>query len=348
MSPPPPPPRPRRRPRRRRRPLPSLRPAPAPAAEPAPPSPRRRLRPRARAGASALGRGVGARRRAAPAVAPPPPPAPPPVRTPADPPAPAADVSAGLDRVTAHLHATLLEREAPARLAVLAVDAVDEAAPPRQLAAFTTAALRHRLRDRPRVFLAPTARLDATLDALGRAAADDEARAAARLHGADTLTRATLTATGDTLTLRATLFDAASGHPLARADQSFERAALAAAADAAAVPFGPADATWRSAVAPGWGQIEAGATGRGVAYATLFGASLAAALTSAVLGAAAEDDYQDSGADAVERREDGNAHYSRANVFFVAAGAVWLTAVLDALITTDDRVTWRIAPGEAP
>lgn len=231
---------------------------------------------------------------------------------------------------------------------MLEVDAVDEAAPPLHLAAFTTAALRHRLHRRSGVFLASNRGLDATLGPLARAAADDEARAAARLHGADTLTRATLTATGDTLTLQAAVVDATSGHPLARIDQSFDRPALDAAATAAAVPFGPSDAAWRSAVAPGWGQIEAGATGRGVAYATLFGASLVAALTSAALGVAAEDDYQDSGADAVERREDGNAHYSRANVFFVAAGAFWLTAVIDALATTEDRVTWRFDAEPTP
>lgn len=280
--------------------------------------------------------------------APPPPAAPPPVRTPATPPAPPSEVAAGLDRVAVHLHDALRDRPEPARLAVLPIDAVDEAAPPLHLAAFATTALRHRLRRRPRLFLAASRDLDATLAPLARAAADDEARAAARLHGADTLTRATLTATGDTLTLQATVVDATSGHPLARVDQTFERAALDAAAAAAAQPFGPSDAAWRSAVAPGWGQIEAGATGRGVAYATLFGASLVAALTSAALGVAAEDDYQDSGADAVERRDDGNAHYSRANVFFVAAGALWLSAVVDALVTTEDRVTWRFAAEPTP
>ncbi|MCA9561073.1 MAG: hypothetical protein KC583_21140 [Myxococcales bacterium] len=106
------------------------------------------------------------------------------------------------------------------------------------------------------------------------------------------------------------------------------------------------DGVWRSALAPGWGQIHNGDTARGAVYLALFGASLASGIGAGVIGRGAQDDYDDG---RIDRRDDANDAYLVANVLFATAGAVWLTAVVDAALTGGSSQTVDLAPqGGAP
>ncbi len=106
------------------------------------------------------------------------------------------------------------------------------------------------------------------------------------------------------------------------------------------------DAVWRSALAPGWGQIHNGDTARGAVYLALFGASLATGIGAGVIGQGAQDDY-DGGR--IDRRDDANDAYLVANVLFATAGAIWLTSVVDAALTGGSGPTTELAPsGGAP
>lgn len=101
------------------------------------------------------------------------------------------------------------------------------------------------------------------------------------------------------------------------------------------------DGVWRSALAPGWGQIHNGDTARGTVYLALFGASLASGIGAGVIGQGAQDDY-DGGR--IDRRDDANDAYLVANVLFATAGAIWLTAVVDAALTGGSSETFDTAP----
>ena len=93
---------------------------------------------------------------------------------------------------------------------------------------------------------------------------------------------------------------------------------------------------------PGWGQIYNGDAARGITYMALFGGLAAGAITSAVLGKTAADEYNENRPDTVDRRDDANAHFERTNWMLAGLGAVWLVSVVDAYVTGVDAETINI------
>ena len=59
-------------------------------------------------------------------------------------------------------------------------------------------------------------------------------------------------------------------------------------------------------------------------------------MTSTILGVQAENDYTENTAGTVDQREAANDSYQQTNLFFIAMGTVWATAVVDAYITGVD------------
>ena len=97
-------------------------------------------------------------------------------------------------------------------------------------------------------------------------------------------------------------------------------------------------ATWRSAVAPGWGQIYQGRAGVGALYAaTAFGA-LIGGIISYQSGLEDAEKYRENEASQVSYRSRGNLSFQRANFFWGALGTLWATSVVDAYLSGKDRV----------
>ena len=105
-------------------------------------------------------------------------------------------------------------------------------------------------------------------------------------------------------------------------------------------------ATWRSAIAPGWGQVYQGRAGVGALYAaTAFGA-LIGGILSYQSGLEDAEKYRENKASQVSYRSKGNLSFERANFFWGALGTLWVTSVVDAYLSGKDRVkpTFSIHP----
>ncbi len=292
-----------------------------------------------------------------PAAEPPPPPPEAPARRPApsapappvrDAPAqPATTVTEGLDRLDRTVHAGLRRAAELPRVALLPFERIDREGDAADLAGPATAAVQARLDRRPLVFRVDdaAARTARRRYLRGRAEGLDSAEAATLggMLGADAVVTGTVAVTGGTVEVRARVLDTASGQLLAEARAPFPREDFTAFADAITVEDTRAGAALRSALLPGWAQLHRDEVGRGAAYVTLFATLLSVGLTSAALGHAAESDYR-GGDDAASlaRRSDADAHYDRANVFLLGAGTLWLTALVDTLVTAEPRI--RYAP----
>lgn len=283
---------------------------------------------------------------AEPARAAPTPPTPaPPVR---DAPArPAGTITEGFDRLDRAVHAGLRRAAELPRVALLPFDAIEGGAGPDAFAGPATAAVQARLDRRPLLFRVDddSARAARRRYLRGRPEALDapEAATLGGLLGADAIVTGTVVVTGGTVEVRARVLDTASGQLLADARAPFARDDLAAFAEAITVEETRGGAALRSALLPGWAQLHRGELGRGAAYLTLFATLLSVGVTSAALGNAAKSEYR-SGDDAASlaRRSDADAHYDRANGFLLGAGALWLTALVDTLVTAEPTV--RYAP----
>ena len=259
---------------------------------------------------------------------------------------PAASVAAGLDRLDRALHAGLRRNADLPRVALLPLDAVDDAARAEDLAAAATAALAYHLDRRPQLFRVPDAAVRATRARYLRGRTESlslsEAATLGALLGADTVIAGAVAATGDTVEVRAVVLDASTGRLTMEMREPFARDAFVAFAADARSDDGYADAAWRSALVPGWAQVRRGDTARGAALLTLFGGVLAVGVTSALLGRDAEQDYRGgAGRASLDRRADADAHYDRATGFLVAAGVVWSAAMIDALTGCTPTTTWQ-------
>ena len=115
-----------------------------------------------------------------------------------------------------------------------------------------------------------------------------------------------------------------------------------------------AGAAWRSALAPGWGQLHKGDRRRGLAFAAAAGTGMAATLAAQARYAAARRRYLDPALTSAEV-DSAYVPYDRAfrwrNGLAVATAAVWGVAVLDALLTgaprppSAPRAALTLAPG---
>ncbi|MEZ4434977.1 MAG: hypothetical protein R3F65_21435 [bacterium] len=207
-----------------------------------------------------------------------------------------------------------------------------------------------RLTARPGVVMVEADRFAAGLDTLHRDDSGrvglDEARALAAMLGADTIIAGTIGHGPDGVVLAGRAIDAETGRDLGHAEQAFVTAALRETVEEIRDERTLGGAVLRSLVVPGWGQLYQGDTGRGVGYLTGFVAVLGAGIVSSVLGAAAEDDYNDNDPSTVGRRADADDHYARATALYIGAGAIWLASLVDAIATGEDRVRYVVPAPE--
>ncbi|MCA9610447.1 MAG: hypothetical protein KC619_32850 [Myxococcales bacterium] len=127
--------------------------------------------------------------------------------------------------------------------------------------------------------------------------------------------------------------DAETGQVIAAAEQTLPKADTIELSQDLLEVKSKWGAAARSAVLPGWGQVYNGDTGRGIVYGAVFAAVAAGAVASAVLGANAEDSYNENTPDTVDDRSTANDHYQRANWLLVGMGAVWAINIVDAYLT---------------
>ena len=169
----------------------------------------------------------------------------------------------------------------------------------------------------------------------------DEARAAGVLVGADTLVVGTVATKGNGYVVDTRAIDVDTGTRLGAAvSQEFDADAFLSYIDKVRDERTFWGGVGRSMVVPGWGQLYSGNKGRGAIYLTLFSTTLVAGLVSTLMGLSAEDDYKASQeADGVKLREEANENYAQANAFYFTTGVIWLTSVIDSLVTSQDRVT---------
>lgn len=223
------------------------------------------------------------------------------------------------------------------RLAVLPFESLDEEAKRQELGRLSSELLSSRLASRPGILQVERARLDAVVGELSRAERGQVSPAGAasvgKLLGANQVVLGSIATAGPTYVLTARLVDAETGQVLAASDQNVSREGLIALSEELVEIRTPGGAALRSTAVPGWGQIYNGDTLRGVTYMTLFGGAVATAVTSAVLGMSAEDEYHQNRPDTVDRRSDANVHYDRANYALIAGGVVWVASIVDAWLT---------------
>ena len=101
------------------------------------------------------------------------------------------------------------------------------------------------------------------------------------------------------------------------------------------------DGVWRSALVPGWGQLEQGRPSAALAYGAGATFLTLAALTSTFQGLSAQSSYEEGTPDAVPYRAQANRAFTRANYLWAGLGALWLTSTLDAYMSGRDEVRLR-------
>lgn len=223
------------------------------------------------------------------------------------------------------------------RLAVLPFDALDAEARSKELGRISSELLSARLAARPGILQVERSQLDGVVGEIKRVEqgeiSPEGAASVGKLLGANEVVVGSVAQAGPSYLLTARLVDAETGQILAAADQSVTREGLIALSEELVEIKSPGGAALRSLAVPGWGQIYNGDTVRGVTYLTLFAGAAGTAIASAVLGAGAEDEYNQNEAGTVSRRHDANAHYDRVNYALIAGGIVWAAAVVDAYLT---------------
>ena len=268
------------------------------------------------------------------------------------PPAPqTADVPVGVDGLVDRLRLGLEQRPGVPRVAILPFTALDDASQREHLADAGSALVSARMLRRPGLVLVEPDAFREGLERLhrgkdGRFALDD-ARALAAMLGADTLVAGSVLSEDEVVTVAGRAIDVGSGLDLSASRQPFDREAMRRLSERIRVEHSASSAILRSALLPGLGQIAQGHTGRGAGYLTGFLATLGAGVVSVALGATAEADYNENDPSTVGRRDDADAHYARSSAFFVAAGAVWLASLVDAIVTSEDRVEYDVSSDAA-
>lgn len=97
------------------------------------------------------------------------------------------------------------------------------------------------------------------------------------------------------------------------------------------------EATWRSALIPGWGQLYQGRTGAAIAYMSLSAALLMGGILANQAGNEAAQVYQENTSDKVYYRQLANSHYARASLLWGGLSVTWLSSTLSAYFQGEDR-----------
>lgn len=97
------------------------------------------------------------------------------------------------------------------------------------------------------------------------------------------------------------------------------------------------EATWRSALIPGWGQLYQGKRGAAVAYMTLGASLLIGGIWATQAGNDAAERYKENTSNTIYYRQLANNHYARAQLLWGALGATWFASTLSAYLQGEDR-----------
>ena len=262
------------------------------------------------------------------------------------------DVLAGFTDLSLRLETGMKQRPGTHRIAVFPFLALDPGVKDAHVGDVSEAVLTDRLVRRPGIVKADSdllARATRPLkkDHLGRYNLD-EARAAGVLVGADTLVIGTVASSGNGYVVDARAVDVDSGRRLGVVSQDFDADAFEDYVDSVRDERTFWGGVARSAALPGWGQFYNRDRGRGAIYLTLFSTTLAAGLASSLLAKQAESDYKGSEAlDDVKLREEANEGYAQANAFYFTTGVIWLTSLVDALMTSESQVKINPYAGRA-
>ena len=229
------------------------------------------------------------------------------------------------------------------RVAVLPFDTLDGEAKANNLGRICSELMSSRLAAQPSILQVERSRLESVVSELQMVERGEiSAKGAAsvgKLLGANSVVLGSIASAGANFLVTARVVDTETGEILTAADRDFPRANFVAFSKDVVVTKSKSGAAFRSAVAPGWGQVYNGDTGRGVAYGTMFAAAAGGAIASTIFATQAENDYNDNSRDTVDRRDDANEHYNRANLFLIGIGVVWAVAVTDAYLTGSDAST---------
>ncbi len=174
----------------------------------------------------------------------------------------------------------------------------------------------------------------------------DDAKAAevAALVGADVLILGSVSEAGDTFLINARAVSQEKGTVLATAQTSVQAAHLIALSSEAVVLRSRWDSTYRSLIAPGWGQFYNEEPIKGGVFIAAEVATLGAAVALLLIGRQTYDDYKsmtrpdDMSQETFQNKLDDK--YNKANdltvasyYVFGAAGGIWLINILDAAIS---------------
>ena len=239
------------------------------------------------------------------------------------------------------LFTSLEKRPGIHRVAIMPFEALDEDSKSLQLGPLSAELLRTRAAKHPQLLQVERSRLDDIAGELQRAErgdlSTDTAASVGKLLGATEVIVGTVAAAGAEFVLTARAVDAETGQVVAAAEQSLPRADTITLSEDLIDTKSRWGAMARSGVLPGWGQVYNGDTVRGVVYGGLFALAAAGAITSTVLGAQAEDEYNKNRPDTVDERSVANDHYNRANYLLIAVGAIWAINLADAYISGSDQ-----------
>lgn len=223
------------------------------------------------------------------------------------------------------------------RVAVMPFQPLDPESADLHLGEIAAELMRTRTEGRPRLLQVERARLDDVVGELKRAdsgeLSPDSAASVGKLLGASEVVVGSVAQAGAEFILTARAVDAETGQVIAAAEQTLPKADTIELSQDLLEVKSKWGAAARSAVLPGWGQVYNGDTGRGIVYGAVFAAVAAGAVASAVLGANAEDSYNENTPDVVDDRSTANDHYQRANWLLVGMGAVWAINIVDAYLT---------------
>ncbi|MCB9537597.1 MAG: hypothetical protein H6704_15205 [Myxococcales bacterium] len=223
------------------------------------------------------------------------------------------------------------------RVAVMPFQPLDPESADLHLGEITAELMRTRTEGRPRLLQVERARLDDVVGELKRSdrgeLSPDSAASVGKLLGASEVVVGSVAQAGAEFVLTARAVDAETGQVIAAAEQTLPKADTIELSQDLLEVKSKWGAAARSAVLPGWGQVYNGDTGRGIVYGAVFAAVAAGAVASAVLGANAEDSYNENTPDTVDDRSTANDHYQRANWLLVGMGAVWAINIVDAYLT---------------
>ena len=249
-----------------------------------------------------------------------------------------------INHVMAQLQATFkAQSQTPGQLftvAVMPLKALDAGAKEANVVAALTELCATRLSEMPGVIQVERGRIDSVINELKRSQSGQlspkYAAQAGKLIGASHVLLGTVSTVGANLQISVRLVTAETGVVLKGASALVPRQDLVAFSKDVVLVKSRGGALFRSLLIPGWGQIYNGDSTKGWLFLSASAILVGSAGTYALLGRQAETEYQDNTQQTVPRRRVANQHYGKVNTLLLTAGALWITAALDAVLSWRD------------